>query len=148
MNGLRRGLQVAWPLALLLVFVVSFRRAESDGGPANAIAECESTPASDVARLELCLSGDPHNVELMTDLGGAYEVNGAVDRAEDIYRRALAIEPHDGDLHVRLGELLLTRGDRAAGRAEGELALRSQPGNPRAARLASATPTSDAERVR
>ena len=148
MNGLRRGLQVAWPLALLMVFVVSFRRVESDGGPANAIAECEATPAGDVARLEQCLSDDPHNVELMTDLGGAYEVSGAVGRAEDIYRRALAIEPHDGDLHVRLGELLLTRGDRSAARAEGDVALRWQPGNARAARLAAAAPVSSPERVR
>jgi Tfp pilus assembly protein PilF len=91
--------------------------------------------APDIATLEQCLELDPRNVELITAIGDHHVASGATDRAETMYRRALSIDPHDGDVHLRLGELLLTRGDAAAARSEGEAALTSQPGSLTATRL-------------
>ena len=63
----------------------------------------------------------------MTDLGGAYEEAAQWDRAEAVYRRALSIDPEDGDVRVRLGVVLLERGDRAAALREATAALAVQP---------------------
>ena len=89
----------------------------------------------DVASLERCLSLDPENAELMTDLGDKYRQSGDDGAAEAIYRRALGIDAHDGDVHLRLGELLLARGDAAAARIEAAAALAVQPGSLTAERL-------------
>src|SRR5262249_41680447 len=90
---------------------------------------------SDVATLEQCLALDRENVELMTDLGDQYVAQHATDRAEEWYRRGLAIDPRDGDVHLRLGELLLARGDAAAALKEARAALAVQPGSLAAADL-------------
>jgi len=55
-----------------------------------------------------------------------------------MYRRALAVDPDDGEVHIRLGMLLLSRGDRQAAVVEGRLALRWRPGSLAAARLVDA----------
>ena len=56
----------------------------------------------------------------MADLGGVYEQAGQWDRAEAVYRRALAIDAEDGDIRVRLGSVLLRRGDAAGARREAD----------------------------
>ena len=71
----------------------------------------------------------------MTDLGDTYRHAGNASGAETMYRRALGIDARDGDTHLRLGELLLARGDAASARAEGQAALNVQPGSLAAERL-------------
>ena len=78
--------------------------------------------------LERCLELRPDDVELMADLGAAYEQAGQWDRAESVYRRALAIDAEDGDIRVRLGNILLRRGDASGARREAVAALAVQPG--------------------
>jgi len=134
-NGLRRWIDALWPLALLVVFLGTFRRTSGDSAVDQASPVCDEAYTSDLATLERCLALDSRNVELMTEIGDRYAASAATERAEAMYHRALAIDPHDGDVHLRLGELLLTRGDAAAARAEGEAALRSQPGSLAAERL-------------
>jgi Flp pilus assembly protein TadD len=113
-----RSARVVWPLALLVLFLGTFRRT-----PPGASA----APAGDV---------DPTDVAVLTDLGDTSLKAGRVDLAEQAYRRALAVDPRDGDVHVRLGELLLERGDRGGASAEAESALRWHPASTRAVKLA------------
>ena len=128
MNGIRRWIDALWPLALLVVFLATFRKTSNDSGD-QALAVCDEAYASPLATLEECLALDPRNVELMTEIGDRYVASGAAERAEAMYRGALAIDPRDGDVHLRLGELLLRRGDAAAARTEGQAALSTQPGS-------------------
>ena len=123
----------AWPLVLLVLFLGTFRRAER-GTAAQAVGlDCDRP---DPISLESCLARDPTNVALLTDLAAGYESSGRIDLAEGAYRRALSIDPKDGDLHVRLGELLLKRGDRSGAHAEAESALRWHPASAHALGLA------------
>ena len=57
------------------------------------------------------------------DLARRVLTAGQTDRAEAVYRQALSVDPKDGDVHVRLGRLLLERGDRMmmAGSIEGRM---------------------------
>lgn len=132
---MRRWIDVAWPAALLLLFVGTFRIGDHDLVPDAVQPVCDALVKPDAAALERCLTVDPDNVELMTDLGDAYARSRDDGRAEALYRRALSIDPRDGDVHLRLGELLLGRGDAASARAEGAAALRVQPGSLAASRL-------------
>jgi tetratricopeptide (TPR) repeat protein len=133
-NNARRWIDAGWPAALLLLFVGTFRTAGSDPARDIEASICEAA-ALDVAALERCLALDPGNAELMTDLGDEYLHTGNSAGAETMYRRALAVDARDGDTHLRLGELLLARGDAAAARAEGKAALEVQPGSLAAERL-------------
>jgi cytochrome c-type biogenesis protein CcmH/NrfG len=138
MTFARRGISVAWPLVLLVLFLATFRRAER-GAAAQAVGlDCEHP---DAISLEACVAHDPTNSALLADLGAGYEASGRLDLAEGAYRRALTIDPRDGDLHVRLGELLLKRGDRPGAHAEAEAALRWHPGSARALGLAARSAT-------
>jgi len=110
-------LRVLWPLALLVLFLGSFRRADSDASVVHTGA-------------------DPNNVAQLIDLADRYVSDGRADLADAAYRQALSSDPHNGDLHARLGELLLRRGDRLGAHAEAELALRWHPGSARALGLA------------
>lgn len=134
------ALRLAWPVALLLLFALAFR-----GGAAgvlvdrtNQAPDCETPPAGDLPVFERCLTLQSDDVELMIDLGKSYEAAGRWPDAEIIYRRALTVDSKDGDVHLRLGRLLLRRGDVMAARKEGDAALAVQPGNPAAVSLASA----------
>jgi len=134
LSGIRRSIDALWPLALLVVFLATFRKTSNDSAD-RALAVCDEAYASPLATLEECLALDPRNVELMTEIGDRYVASGTTERAEAMYRRALAIDPRDGDVHLRLGELLLMRGDVAGARAAAEAALRWQPGSVTAERL-------------
>lgn len=124
--AVRRWIDAGWPFALLLLFIVSFRSTTRDAATASGTA-CEGSRSVDVATLERCLALEPDDAELMTDLGDRYRTAGNDAGAEALYRRALAVDARNGDVHRRLGELLLARGDAAAARAEGEAALATQP---------------------
>jgi Flp pilus assembly protein TadD len=129
MSAARRWIDAAWPPVLLLLFVGTFRTSGSDAARDAVTLICDRPGTLDVASLERCLSLDPENAELMTDLGDKYRKSGDDAAAEGIYRRALGIDPRDGDVHLRLGELLLARGDAAAARIEAAAALAVQPGS-------------------
>ena len=75
----------------------------------------------------------------MLDLGSIYEIDARIDRAEALYRQALTVDSKDGDVHVRLGRLLLQRGDRTAAAHEARTALGFQPRSPRALDLLAAS---------
>jgi Flp pilus assembly protein TadD len=134
-NVMRRWADAVWPAVLLLLFAGTFRTSGTDAARDAGTSTCDARATLDAPALEQCLALDPDNVELMTDLGDAY-VRGHDDRrAEALYRRALSVDPRDGDVHLRLGELLLGRGDAASARAEGAAALCVQPGSLTAQRL-------------
>ena len=96
--------------------------------PAEAAIDCDHVAVHDVLALERCLELRSDDVELMADVGAAYEQAGQSDRAESVYRRALAIDAEDGDIRVRLGNILLRRGDASGARREAVAALTVQPG--------------------
>ncbi len=124
-----------------MLFLATFRRTER-GAAAQAVRlDCDRP---DAISLEACVAHDPTNVALLTDLAAGYESSGRIDLAEGAYRRALTIDPKDGDLHVRLGELLLKRGDRSGAHAEAESALRWHPASARALDLAARSAPADA----
>jgi cytochrome c-type biogenesis protein CcmH/NrfG len=135
-----RWISLLWPLVLLVIFAGTFRRTASTHDTGVDVAQCDALTATrgpaDIGAYERCLALDPANAEILTDLGRAYESQQRADRAEAVYRRALEIDPHNGDLHVRLGELLLRRGDRGAARREAEDALRWRPNGLAATQLA------------
>jgi Flp pilus assembly protein TadD len=138
----RRAVAFAWPGILLVLFVATFRPSADIRADEAAIPSCEDGALPrDAAAVQRCLALDPGDVGLLTDLGAAYESEGRSDRAEEIYRRALGLDPRDGEVHLRLGRLLLARGDRAGAKTEGEAALRWQPGAAAAGALVAAAGT-------
>jgi len=127
-------------VGLLLVFAAAFR---ATSGPSRIEARmsgaadetCEQANAADIAAMERCLTAHPDDIEMMLDLGESYETAGRREDAEALYRRALRVDARDGDVHLRLGRVLLARGDRSGAWREGEAALATQPGSPDARRL-------------
>jgi Flp pilus assembly protein TadD len=119
-------MQAAWPMVLLVVFVAAL--AADGGGPADgsvaAAAACDASGA-DVRGLEACIALHPSDIEAMMDLAGLVAAADA-PRAEGLYRRALAVDPMDAEVHVRLAALMLERGrhESAVEHAERALALR------------------------
>ena len=145
MRTLRRILTLAWPIVLLAIFIATFRRTPTEAASTADAITCDSSASShgvqtdggvELPMLERCVTLDPTNVELLLDLGAAYETSGRWDQAEAIYRRAIAVDPRDGGLHVRLGAVLLRRGDDSGARTEAQLALRWHPNSAAALDLA------------
>lgn len=124
----RRLVDVAWPVALLVVFLSTFRESAEPRGRDDSI-DCESPETLDTATLERCLTFDPRQAAAMTELGDRYALAQDAGRAEAMYRRVIAIDPQDGEVHLRLAKLLRARGDAAGSVAEGEAALVTLPGN-------------------
>jgi tetratricopeptide (TPR) repeat protein len=80
-----------------------------------------------ILRLERCSVLTPDDVQLLADLGAAYEAAGEPAKAEAAYRRALAVDPDAADVRLRLGSLELVRGDAGEARRQAAAALRIQP---------------------
>jgi len=91
------------------------------------IADHPVTGADAIRRLEPCATIIPDDVELLADLGAAYEAAAQSGEAERLYRQILALDDEYADIHVRLARLLLQRGDTAAARRHLERALQIQP---------------------
>lgn len=130
--------RAAWPrllliAALLAALGLTSRSGQSGSREENGIATaCELNPPREIDGLERCLALNPRDIELMLDLGSLYEAGRRLDRAEELYRLGLSVDPKDGDVHVRLGRLLLERGDRPAAAREAREALAFQPQSPKA----------------
>ena len=124
-------LRVLRPLGLLVLFVAAIRGLPEQTRPTAPDLSCDHTASSgpDMPTLELCLELEPDDVELMMELGRAHEDAHAWERAEALYRRALDVDPDDGEAHLRLGEVLLKRGDAVGAAREGAAALKTQPGS-------------------
>ena len=119
---------LVWSLSLLLVFMMFIRTLGHWARPADGTLDCGRVAADDLPALERCIDIRPGDVELLAALAGAYEQTAEWERAEALYRRALAVDEEDGDIRVRLAHLLLRRGDPAGARREGMRALAVQPG--------------------
>ena len=94
-----------WHGGSLVLFIVVVRFLPALTSPAAASDDCERVRRSDAAGMERCLALRPDDVELMIDLADGYRQAGDRDRAEDLYRRALAVDPGDGELRRRLDAL-------------------------------------------
>jgi hypothetical protein len=123
-----RWLRLIWPAVLLLVFVTSLRGLSERAHPAVPSVDCDRLTSGDLATLEQCVAMRPSDLDLLTDAGAAYEHAERWEQAEDVYRRAMAIDPQDGDVRVRLGEVLLRRGDVDGARLQAAAAVAVQPG--------------------
>lgn len=103
-------IRAGWAAGLLFVFVALFRGGGAGGGllpgrpmPSESGAiDCEAPVRTDLAALERCLVFQPGDVELMLDLGAAYEAAGRSGDAERVYRSALEVDPRDTDARLRL----------------------------------------------
>ena len=163
--------RLVWPPALLLLFLAAFLGADGgDRGGANSVDhggdgaiasaagdartdrtdstadaadQCEQPPRLEVVALEQCLLAQPNDVELLLDLGAAYESGGRWADAERVYLRASRVDPRDGEPHRRLGRGYLAHGDLEGARREGAAARVTQPGNPEVLHLVEA----DADRA-
>ena len=91
-------------LAILGVVALASRSSPSDAASAESV-RCEVDPPRDVAGLEACVSLFPHDVELLLELGTAYDEAGRTGEARSAYRRAIELDPRDADAQRRLGEL-------------------------------------------
>jgi tetratricopeptide (TPR) repeat protein len=137
-NDRARWARLVAMAGLLLALGVSARGGLRPARDTDTFATvCELNPLQEAAALERCLALQPRDIEIMLDLGSIYEAGGAFDRAEALYRRALAVDAKDGDVHVRLGRLLLRRGDRAGAADAARTALAYQPRSARAIELLS-----------
>ena len=125
-----RPAQPALPaLALLAVFFALVRPIGEWSRPAEPVLDCDQIAAGDAAGLERCSDLRPGDIELLIELGSVYEKAARWDRAEAAYRRALSVDPEDGDVRISLSRVLLQSGDAAGARREGTAALSLQPGS-------------------
>ena len=100
------------------------------GDISNETVRCELDPPRDVPALEACVVRAPRDVELLLDLGTAYETAGRFEDARAILRRAVEADPRDAGARIQLGEVLRQFGDVEGARREGELAAELRPHDP------------------
>ncbi len=72
----------------------------------------------------------PNDAVRLALLGSLYEETGASSQAIGAYRRALALNPRQIDLNIRVIRLLQSNGDLDDAIAEYEALIRASPGNP------------------
>ena len=127
--------RILLPAAVLAVFAVALPIRPVFVGGRSTSVECITLAAHPPRRAaselrasyERCLTLASDDVELMADLGGQFEASGDPARAEELYRRALTIDPGYAGVRLRLGEMLLRRGDIDGARHEAATALKIRP---------------------
>ena len=119
---------------VLVILAVSLPIHVRDTADAPLIEHClqladrPPTHNSDtLLELERCSAVVPDDVELLADLGTAYEFAGRHGEAETVYASVLILDPDHADVRVRLATLLLRRGAAADARGHATHALRIQP---------------------
>jgi tetratricopeptide (TPR) repeat protein len=132
MESVRR---ILLPVGVLALYALTLPIRPMTVGGGSTTSECLTLTAHPPrgsalelrASYERCLTLAPDEVELMADLGGQFEAAGDRVRAEELYRRALTIDPGFAGVRLRLGEILLRRGDLEGARREATTALKSRP---------------------
>ena len=127
--------RIIWSAVVLGVMAIALPVRIPDPSAGQPGGECLTLPDTpfDPSRVDLipaferCSKLDPTDVETMADLGLLYESAGRRAEAEQVYRRALEADSGFADLRLRLGRLLVARGDRAGAREQARAALTVQP---------------------
>ncbi len=126
-------MRVAAAAALVVVLALALPVQLPSAGGGSWSEECLTiadhpvTGADAIPRLEQCATIVPDDVELLADLGAAYETAGRSGDAERIYGQIVTLDDEYADIHVRLARLLLQRRDTVAARRHLERALQIQP---------------------
>jgi cytochrome c-type biogenesis protein CcmH/NrfG len=94
-------LRLLFTLAVTAFVVVVSRPVQGTQASEDAV-RCELDPPRNVDGLEACVARFPLDVELLIQLGAAYEAAGRVDDARSAYRRAIEIDPRDADAQRRM----------------------------------------------
>lgn len=89
---------------VILGAVVFVNRSQSGDEASAETVRCDVDPPRDIAGLEACLAQSPRDVELLLDLGGAYDIAGRSTDARAQYSRAVEIDPRDADARRRLAD--------------------------------------------
>lgn len=122
---------VAAVVLIVLALALPVKLPSAAGGSSTeeclTIADRPVTGGGAIRQLEQCATIVPDDVELLADLGAAYEAAAQPGDAERIYRQILALDDEYADIHVRLARLLLQRRDTAGARRHLERALQIQP---------------------
>lgn len=114
-------------VALLAGFAFVGRMPTPASG-ATAARVCDADDDTDDATLMNCLALQPRSVELLVVLGTRYEGRGRWPEAEAAYRRAIAVDEHDADVWLRLGRVLMRRGDGEGARIASARVAALRPG--------------------
>lgn len=126
-------------LAVLVVALpIRLSRAANEASAETCLRLADRPPAEGndaINELERCSVVVPLDVELLADLGAAYESAGRPHDAEKTYQNVLTLDPDYADVRVRLATLLLGRGDAPEARYHAEQALRMQPNRTRVRQL-------------
>jgi len=85
---------------------------------------------------EQYLATRPDDVHALTNLGITQIAFGRLDRAIDVFRRAVAADPKNANTRRILGMALMDRGDPEAAAAEARAGLQSNPDDPALRELA------------
>jgi tetratricopeptide (TPR) repeat protein len=123
---------------LIMVLPIRLHRAGNEASAETCLTLADHPPAKDrdaINELERCSAVVPLDVELLSDLGAAYESADRPLDAEKTYQNVLALDPDYADVHVRLASLLLRRGAVNEARGHAEHALRIQPNRTRVREL-------------
>ena len=141
-TGTRVPATVPWVRLLLTTAVLGLvglvnQASSIPTGVSDDTVRCDLDPPRDPPGLEACVSRSPRDVELLLDLGTAYEAEGRFAEAQEVFRRAVAVDPADAGVHLRLGAALHRAGDLVGARQEGAAAARFRPHDPAARALAS-----------
>jgi Flp pilus assembly protein TadD len=127
----RAALQIVVATGVLTLFAIVLPIRMDDAAARSSSEECltlsQRAPGAQAAAAIptylRCLELEPRDAVLLRDLGALYENGGDVTRAEEMYRRALVVDPAYAEVHARLGWLLLRKGDKAAARVAADRAL-------------------------
>lgn len=129
--ALRARVAAAAAVLAVLGLALPVKLPSGDGAASSeeclTMADRPLTGADAIPRLEQCATVVPDDVELLADLGAAYEAAARPADAERIYLQILAKDDEYADVHVRAARLLLGRGDAAGARRHLERALQIQP---------------------
>jgi tetratricopeptide (TPR) repeat protein len=115
---------------LFVALPIRLTRASNGAVAESCLRLADRPPATGpeaLTELERCSAVVPDDVELLADLGAAYEGAARALDAEKTYQNVLALDPNYADVRVKLAILLLDRGATSEARDQVEQALRIQP---------------------